>query len=90
MLLILAIAILAYAIYLLVSFFVRNPKASAGSIVLALIAPLILITIGILLILDYCGIANLFIVIGAISIAIGAFLVFYDLIKKLVKNTKSK
>lgn len=88
MLLILAIAILAYAIYLLVSFFVKNPKAGASKIILALVSPLLLITIGILLILDYCDVADLFIVIGAISIAIGAFLVFYDLIKKLVSKSK--
>lgn len=88
MLLILAIAILAYAIYLLVSFFIKNPKAGASKIILALVSPLLLITIGILLILDYCDVADLFIVIGAISIAIGAFLVFYDLIKKLVSKSK--
>lgn len=88
MLIILAIVVLAYAIYLLVSFFVKNPKAGASKIILSLIAPLLLITIGILLILQYCGIADLFIVVGAISVAIGAFLVFYDLIKKLVSKSK--
>ena len=88
MLLILGIAVLAYAIFLLVMAIVKNGKAGAAKIILALIAPLLLITLGILLILDYCGVADMFIVIGAISLAVGVFLVFYELIKTAVRNSK--
>lgn len=88
MVLILGIAVLIYAVYLIVMAIVKNSKAGAARIIIALIAPLLLITIGILMILHYCGIADLFIVIGAISIAVGAFLVFYELIKTLVRSTK--
>lgn len=88
MLLILGIAILAYAIFLLVMAIINNGKAGAAKIILALIAPLLLITLGILLILHYCGVADMFIVIGAISLAVGVFLVFYELIKTAVRNSK--
>ena len=88
MLLILGIAILAYAIFLLVMAILKMKNAGAATIVLSLVAPLILIVIGILLILDYCGVASLFIVIGAMAIAVGAFLVFYELIKKAIRNTR--
>lgn len=88
MLLILGIAILAFAIYLLVMAIIKNAKAGAARIILSLIAPLLLITLGILLILDYCGIADMFIAIGAIAIAVGAFLVFYELIKTAIRNSK--
>ena len=88
LILILGIAVLAYAIFLLVMAIVKNGKAGASKIILSLIAPILLIVLGILLILHYCGIADLFIVIGAIAIAVGAFLVFYELIKKAIRNSR--
>ncbi len=88
MLLILGIAILIFAIYLLVTGIIKNSKAGAAQIILSLVTPLILIAVGILLILDYCGIASLFIVIGALAIAVGAFLIFYELIRKAIRNSK--
>ena len=88
MLLILGIAILVYAVFMLVMAIVKYGKSGAGQIIISLIAPLLLLTLGILLILDYCGISDMFIVIGAISIAVGAFLVFYELIKTAVRNSK--
>lgn len=87
-LLILGIVVLAYAIYLLVTAIIRNSKAGAARIVLSLIAPILLLVVGIMIILQYCGIANLFIVIGAIAIAVGAFMVFYELIRVAVRNSK--
>lgn len=88
LILILGILVLAYAIYLFVMAIIKNSKAGAAKIILSLIAPLLLLTIGILLILQYCGIANLFIVIGAIAIAVGAFLIFYELIRKAIRNSR--
>lgn len=88
MTLILGIAILAYAIYLLVMAIIKAKNAGAANIILSLVAPLLLIVIGILLILDFAGIASLFVVIGAIAIAVGAFLVFYELVRKAIRNSK--
>ena len=86
--LILGIIVLAYAIFLLVMAILKNSKAGASKIILSLIAPILLIVLGILFILQYCNVANLFIVIGAISIAVGAFLVFYELVKKAIRNSR--
>lgn len=88
--LILGIVILAYAIYLLVIGIIKNKNAGAARIILSLVAPLLLLVVGILLILQYCGVANLPVVIGAISIAVGAFIVFYELIKTAVRNSRKK
>lgn len=91
MTLILGIAILVYAVFLLVMAIINSKKSGAAYIVLSLISPIILLTVGILLILAYCGVGsvgNLFIAIGALSIAVGAFLVFYELIRKAVRKSK--
>ena len=88
LILILGILVLAYALYLLIMAIVKNAKAGASKIILSLIAPLLLITIGILLILQYCGVAYLFIVIGAISLAVGAFLIFYELVRKAIREAR--
>ena len=88
LILILGIAILAYGLYLLIISIIKNSKAGASKIILSLIAPILLLVIGILLILQYCGVANLFIVIGAIAIAVGAFLVFYELVRKAIRNAR--
>lgn len=90
LLLILGIFVLAYGVFLLVTSIIKNSKSGAAAIIFSLIPPLLLLTIGILLILDFCNVASLFIVIGAIAIAVGAFLVLYDLIKKLISNAKKK
>ena len=89
-LLILGIAILCYGIYLIVAFFLKNKKPGASRIIVALIAPLLMIVIGILLIvIKFVGGAGvLFYVVGAIAIAVGAFLVFYDLVRKAIRNAR--
>ena len=88
LILILGIAVLAYAIYLLVMAIIKNSKAGASKIILSLIAPLLLIVIGIMLILQYFKVANLFVVIGIISLVVGAFLIFYDLVRKAIRNAR--
>jgi len=89
-LLMLGIALSAYAIYLLVMAIINFKNAGAARIFVALVAPLLMLTIGILLIVAYCvSVDNLFIAVGAIAIAVGVFIIVFELIKDLKRNTAS-
>lgn len=92
MILILGIAVLVYALFLLVTLIIKfskkGAKPHASTIIFSLIAPLLLLVLGILLILQFAGVANVFVVIGIIALVVGSFLVFYELVKKLIKNAK--